>query len=105
MQGTFSIVLLAVVDSDYKFVVVDVGAYGRQSDGGVPKQSVFGQLLEQGRLELPKDQPLPNTTLPAPCVFVGDEDFQLRPDFLRPYPGRRLDDDKRIFNYRLSRAR
>ncbi|CAN7942970.1 unnamed protein product [Ixodes hexagonus] len=104
-KGTSSIVLLAVVDADYKFVVVDVGAYGKQSDGGVLKQSAFGQLLEQGRLELPKDLLLPNTRLPAPCVFVGDEAFQLRPDFLRPYPGRMLDDDKRIFNYRLSRAR
>ncbi|CAN7942436.1 unnamed protein product [Ixodes hexagonus] len=104
-KGTFSIVLLAVVDADYKFVVVDVVAYGKQSDGGVLKQSAFGQLPEQGRLELPKDLLLPNTMLPAPCVFVGDEAFQLRPDFLRPYPGRMLDDDKRIFNYRLSRAR
>ncbi|CAN7938971.1 unnamed protein product, partial [Ixodes hexagonus] len=86
-KGTYSIVLMAIVDSDYRFVVVDVGAYGKQSDGGVLKQSVFGKLLEQGRLGLPNDQLLPQTRLPAPCVFVGDEAFQLRPDFLRPYPG------------------
>ncbi|KAM7302236.1 protein ALP1-like [Ixodes scapularis] len=89
-MATYSIILLAVVDSDYKFVVVDVGAYGKQSDGGVLQQSAFGQLLEQGRLELPKDLPLPSTRIPAPCVFMGDEAFQLRPDFLRPYPGRGL---------------
>lgn len=104
-QGTYSIVLLAVVDSDYKFVVVDVGAYGKQSDGGVLQNSVFGKRLDEGRLELPRDLPLPGTSLSAPCVFVGDEAFQLRTDFLRPYPGRQLDDMKRIFNYRLSRAR
>lgn len=104
-KGTYSIVLMAIVDSGYSFVVVDVGAYGKQSDGGVLKQSVFGKLLEQGRLGLPSDQLLPKTKLPAPCVFVGDEAFQLRPDFLRPYPGHGLEDDKRIFNYRLSRAR
>ncbi|CAN8028500.1 unnamed protein product, partial [Ixodes persulcatus] len=80
-KGTYSIVLLAVVDSDYKFVVVDVGASGKQSDGGVLQQSAFGQILEQGRLELPKDLPLPSTRIPAPCVFVEDEAFQLRPDF------------------------
>ncbi|CAN8013953.1 unnamed protein product [Ixodes persulcatus] len=94
-KGTYSIVLLAVVDSDYKFVVVDVGAYGKQSDGGVLKQSIFRKLLEEGRLGLPRDLPLPNTRLPAPCVFVGDE----------AYPGRGVDAEKRIFNYRLSRAR
>ncbi|XP_037577053.2 uncharacterized protein LOC119459316 [Dermacentor silvarum] len=104
-KGTYSIVLLAIVDSDYKFVVVDIGAYGKQSDGGVLQQSQFGQRLEQGQLQLPRSLALPNTMQQAPCVFVGDEAFQLRPDFLRPYPGRELEDKKRIFNYRLSRAR
>lgn len=88
MPGTYSIVLLAVVDCNYKFVMVDVGAYGKQSDGGVLEQSKFGKRLQQGKLQLPKDLHLPNTRLPAPCVFVGDEAFQLRTDFLKPYPGR-----------------
>lgn len=105
MQGNFSIVLVAVVDSGYKFVVMYLGAYGRLSDGGGLKQSVFGQYLEKGRLELAKNLPRPNTTLHAPFVYVGDEAFQVRPDFLRHYPGRRLDDDKCILNCRLSWAR
>ncbi|KAL1469720.1 hypothetical protein MTO96_040904, partial [Rhipicephalus appendiculatus] len=103
--STYSIVLLAVVDSDYKFVIVDVGAYGKQSDGGVLEQSKFGHRLEEGKLHLPRDLALPNTSHSAPCVFVGDEAFQLRTDFLRPYPGRGLEGAERIFNYRLSRAR
>lgn len=32
-KGSFSIVLLAVVDSRWRFRVVDVGAFGRSSDG------------------------------------------------------------------------
>ncbi|KAL3246333.1 hypothetical protein MRX96_057715 [Rhipicephalus microplus] len=76
-KGTYSIVLLAVVDCNYKFVMID----------------------------LPKDLHLPNTILHAPCVLVGDEAFQLRTDLLRPYPGRGLNPSERVFNYRLSRAR
>ncbi|CAN7989763.1 unnamed protein product, partial [Ixodes pacificus] len=72
--------------------------------GGVLQQSACGQLLEQGRLELPNDLPLPSTKLPAPSVFVEDEAFQLRPDFSRPYPGHGLDGDKRIVNYCLRRG-
>jgi len=33
--GTFSIVLLAVVGAEYKFVYVDIGCSGRVSDGRV----------------------------------------------------------------------
>ena len=58
-KGTYSIVLLAVVDSEYCFRVVDVGIYGRTSDGSVPANSNFGQKLLDGTLGLPPDAPLP----------------------------------------------
>ena len=38
--------------------------------------------------------------------MVGDEAFPLKSHLMRPYPGRSLDSDKkRVYNYRLSRAR
>ncbi|KAL3210653.1 hypothetical protein MRX96_052150 [Rhipicephalus microplus] len=40
--GTRSIVLMTVVDSNLKFVAVDVAAYGWQSDGGTFSNSRFG---------------------------------------------------------------
>ncbi|XP_049275508.1 uncharacterized protein LOC119405932 [Rhipicephalus sanguineus] len=91
---TFSIVLMAVVDSECKYVLVDVGA----------KESDFGRDLTDGCLDIPPLGSLPGTSTNVPYVFVGDEALQLRKDFMRPYPAKQLDDGKRIFNYRLSRC-
>ena len=37
-----------------------------------------------------------------PYVIVGDEGFPQRQNLLRPYPGRYLNQEKSVFNYRLS---
>ncbi|KAJ8414992.1 hypothetical protein AAFF_G00025150 [Aldrovandia affinis] len=79
-KGTYSIVLLAVVDARYRFRVVDVGAYGRRSDGGTLASSKFGKALQNGRLDLPEDRLLPEAEHLGcqPHVFVADEAFPLQ---------------------------
>lgn len=96
---------MAVVGSNYRFTLIDVGAEGRQSDTGVFKASSIGEALSQGALELPDMKQLPGSNFVAPYTFIGDEALQLRTNFLRPFLAKDLDDEKRIFNYRLSRAR
>lgn len=54
---------------------------------------------------IPGPKKLPNSDLVHPYTLVADEAFPLKRYILRPYPGKHLDDFKRIFNYRLSRAR
>ena len=40
-----------------------------------------------------------------PYVFVGDDAFALKPYMMKPYPQTDLTADKRVYNYRHSRAR
>ncbi|XP_063220563.1 uncharacterized protein LOC134537203 [Bacillus rossius redtenbacheri] len=101
----FSILLQAVVDADGRLIAVDIGTPGRQSDGGNFRSSNLFRLLEAGELNVPECRPLPSTNTTVPFVLLGDEGYPLLSYLMRPYPQRDLDDRKRVFNYRLSRAR
>ncbi|XP_034071578.1 uncharacterized protein LOC117545744 [Gymnodraco acuticeps] len=94
--------LLAVVDAQYLFRVVDVGGFGRSSDGGSLRNSAFGEGLRDGSLQLPPDTVIPGAERLGllPHVFVGDEAVPLLDNLLRPFTR-----ERRLFNYRLSRAR
>lgn len=106
-KKTYSIVLMALVDPQYRFTVVDIGSYGSNSDGGIFNRSLFGLKLADGTLDIPQDKPLHGMEEdgPVPHVIVGDEAFPLSRNVMRPFPGKQLDAEARIFNYRLSRAR
>ncbi|XP_035714843.1 protein ALP1-like [Folsomia candida] len=104
-KSFFSVVLLATCDADYRFTTVDIGGYGRQSDGGIFSSSALGRALDEDRLQIPNPLPLPGSNIVQPCTFVGDDAFALSDKMMKPYDQRGLDKKKRIFNYRLSRAR
>lgn len=103
----YSIVLLAVSDSDNTFRIIDVGAYGKDSDGGVLSNSNFFQELDSGNVQLPPEERLPNSDIVAPYVFLGDEAFPLKTFLMRPYPRQQAtgNADKSRFNYKLSTTR
>lgn len=102
----FSMILLAIVDSDYKFIYMDVGAIGSESDAGVFAQSQFGEMLANNHVNLPAADRLPHdpTNKPVDYCFVGDDAFALRNWMMKPYPLRNLNKDEQIYNYRRSRA-
>jgi hypothetical protein len=50
---------MAVVDANYKFTMVDVGDYGRLSDGSVFSSSQIGIAIEKKLLNMPPSSLLP----------------------------------------------
>lgn len=106
-KGTFSTVLLALVDANLKFIAIDIGAYGRNSDGGIFTNSNLGQAMAQGTLNIPEDEALSGAEQlgALPYVVVADEAFPLKKNMMRPFPGKGCSKDQQIYNYRLSRAR
>lgn len=105
-KKTFSIVLLALVDSDYNFIFADIGAPGRISDGGVFHNSLLWKKIITDDLNLPADCPLSERRKSVPYVFVGDGAFALSTKVMKPYPGNYDHGTlQRTFNYRLSSAR
>ena len=108
----FSFVLMACVDADYKFTMIDVGACGSNNDAGIFSNCDFGKLLISNKLNTPEPETLDHCDwrpdVKLPYVFVGDEAFPLRYNLLRPFPGakkRRLNLKDHLFNWRLSVAR
>lgn len=94
-KGYFSTVLLALVDSNYCFTYIDVGAQGRMNDSTIFNNSPLKKKIEDGSLNFP-----------TWGVLLGDEAFALKTYLMKPYPRRlALSTEEKIFNYRLSRAR
>lgn len=74
----YSLILIAVVDARYRFTLVDIGAAGHQSDGGVLKESNIGKALTANTLGIPAVQrPAP------PLCLLGDEAFPLKTYLMR----------------------
>lgn len=105
-KKTFSVVLLALVDSNYCFMYADVGCQGRISDGGVYRQSTLWQKMCLNTLNFPTPDPLPGGNIEMPYVFVADGAFPLSTHVMKPFPGNHeFGTPQRIFNEELSRAR
>lgn len=46
-------ILIAVIDTDYSFVVIDIDSYDSIRDNGVHNNSLFGRAMDNGTLDLP----------------------------------------------------
>jgi len=97
---------MAVADTNYRFVYVGIGSYGKDCDSTIFKRSTLWTSVQTNKLELPIERPLSGTENPnVSYFFVGDEGFALNKNILRLFVGSNLTVKKRVYNYRLCRAR
>ncbi|KAK2724836.1 hypothetical protein QYM36_001341 [Artemia franciscana] len=112
----FSIILLAVTEASYKFVYVDIGAPGSDSDGGIFASSSLDKSFEQKLANLPPPEPIINGGSLVAYFLLGDEAFPLKNYLMKPYVAKKLNrlpqefnDEpaitRKIYNYRQARAR
>lgn len=106
LQKFHSIVLMAIADGNYKFINIDVGAYGSEGDAGVFASTTVGKKILRNTLQLPEDTTVFGRSLPF--FFIADDAFPLCHRIMKPFTSRRgatLSNEELVFNYRLSRAR
>ena len=94
-KGFHSLVLLGLVDINYKFIFIDVGWQGRIHDGGAFRNTELNNRLVSDELNFADPMELPESQYPAwnftgesmsiPFVIVGDEAFPLNKHLMKPY--------------------
>lgn len=95
-------VLLALVDAKYKLLFADIGQYGSAADGSIFSSCVLRRLLDEEKLNIPTPEILPNTneTFKLPYYILADSAFPLEEFIMKPYIGKGLSKEKKIYNYR-----
>ncbi|KAJ4445118.1 hypothetical protein ANN_06919 [Periplaneta americana] len=92
-----------MADAESRFLAVDVGDLRRNSDGGVFSNSDFGKQFFNNTLNLPPPRTIDGKEFPI--VFVADQVYSLTTQIMRPFSRNALTNDRRIYNYRHSRAK
>jgi hypothetical protein len=106
-KGFFSIVLMALVDADYRFLWIYFGSDGSSNDASIYNGSELKEDLESPNdiFNIPEEKSLPGDDVPVPYYIVGDNAFEINKHLINPFAIRNMEHHERIFNYRLYRAR
>ena len=104
-KGFFSIVMLALVDGQYKFRWVDVGTAGSCSDAQIFNASQLKRKIDDGSIGFPDPAPITQGGRDVPYFILVDDAFALKTWLMKPYGKRMLTREERIANYTISRGR
>lgn len=101
-KNFYSIVLMALVDSQYRFIWGSCGFPGNSHDAIIFQSTNLWNSIQDGLLpSVGKVVGEEN----VPPLILGDSAFPLRTWLMKPYTNAVLSPQQRYFNYRLSRAR
>ena len=70
-KGFFSVVLMHLVDANYRFLWVDVGGDVAMSDGQIFNKSELKECLEDDSINFPDPDPLPYDDEDTPYFLLG----------------------------------
>ena len=104
-KGFFSIVMLALVDGQYKFRWVNTGTVGSCSDAQIFNASQLKRRIEDGRIGLPDPAPITQGGRDFPYFILTDDAFALKTWLMKSYGRRMLTREERIANYTISMGR
>jgi hypothetical protein len=74
----FSIVLQGVVDSENRFILIDISTSGKQSDGGAFSASTLYRFLEDFESTLLKPANFEANGTEIPFFILGNEVYALK---------------------------
>ena len=101
-KNFYSIVLMALVDSKYRFVWGSCGFPGNSHDSIIFQSTSLWNDIQQGML--PSVGKLVGK-VNIPPLIIADSAFPLHSWLMKPYTDAILTPQQKYFNYRLSRAR
>ena len=104
LQTFFSVVLQGVADSENRIIFIDIGAFGKQSDGGTYSGSTLYHFLEDLESTLPKPVNTEGSRTEMPFLIVGDEAYPLKTCLIKPFARKTMSYEERVLNCGLSRA-
>ena len=101
-KNFYSIVLMGLVDSHYRFVWGSCGFPGDSHDAVIFRSTDLWNSIQEGFIPtIGKDV----GEITVPPLIVGDSAFPLRSWLMKAFTNAVLTPQQRYFNYRLSRAR
>ena len=101
-KNFYSIVLMAMVDSHYRFVWASCGFPGNSHDAIIFKSTDLWTRIQEGHYIPNIGQSVDDVIVPP--LIVGDSAFPLCSWLMKPHTNAFLTPQQRNFNYRLSQA-